>query len=349
MTTTLTHSAPPVEVPTPAGTLADTPRRRPRWRRRSVIALVVFLLLPVPWMHVVSDSPPGSSWRLDGRLRVDGQVVDPPGSWSWLTVGRPPLVAEVLRDLVLPGEGDAVDMRDAPVSGRPALNEPAAAAVGLRHAGVDVPLGLLVEARKPTLAGYPEVAIIVEAHGIVLSDREQYEQAHATAGALGDLVAVPDVVRFRTADGREFEAPGPWLPYERVSVLDLAPESLEASISGPFARLAELAPVDWFRNLNLGSSHGTMVALLTYVDASGRDLAQGRHVAGTGGIRGDGVVTRIGGLEAKARAAKRAGADVLLFPASQASKLDDFDPGNMALVPIETLADAIAWLEQPLL
>jgi hypothetical protein len=409
-----------------------SPRRRRAWRRPRVVlpvlALVV-LLLPVPWLHMVSDSPPGTAWRLDGRLYVDGHTIDPPGEWSWLTVGRPPLVAEVLWTRLTEDEPVAMDLRDAPVTGRPALNEPAAAAVGLRHAGIDVPLGLIVEAREPTLPGYPEVAVIVEAHGIVLSDRDDYDRARALIEALAndqrvEAVGEPDAhtsaedadtvlrddgdgtgaeateqadpavradatvapllprtpnprrpgsgvpghgeaparasvldepptarsleVTFKLSDGREFQAPGPWLPYNRVNVLDIAPDDLEAGIAGPFDWLAELAPVDWFRNLNLGRSHGTMVALTTYAEASGEDLAQGRHVAGTGGIRGDGTVTRIGGLEAKATAARRAGADVLVFPTSQADGLEGFDARGMTLLPVETLSEAIAWLRQPL-
>lgn len=68
-----------------------------------------------------------------------------------------------------------------------------------------------------------------------------------------------------------------------------------------------------------------MVALTTYAHVVDADLAQGRHIAGTGGIRGDGTVTRVGGVAAKAGAAHRAGADVLFVPASQASQLDDLE------------------------
>ena len=93
---------------------------------------------------------------------------------------------------------------------------------------------------------------------------------------------------------------------------------------------------------------GAMVALVTYADVSGLDLAQGRHIAGTGGILGDGTVTRIGGLPAKARAARRAGADVLLVPASQVGELDDVDLAGVQVVPWRTLGDAIAWLSQPI-
>ena len=55
-------------------------------------------------------------------------------------------------------------------------------------------------------------------------------------------------------------------------------------------------------------------------------------------------MSRIGGLRAKAEAAREVGADVLLFPAEQAAVLADFDPGTMRLLPVSTLDEAIAAL-----
>lgn len=338
-------------------------RWREGWtRRRTVVALVtlliVTLVLPVPWLHVVTDDPIGHAWRLDGRLYVEGEPVEPPGRWSWLAVGRPPLVAELLWDRVVGTDEPPVDLRGGSRTSRPALSEPAAAAVGLRHAGFDVPMRLLVEASRPQVEGLPDRVVITEVAGVPLTDRAAWNRVAQTwqvqdgpltgepgPGDAEQPLFEPSPLEFAIRDGRSFSVPGPGLPYNRIDILDLAPLGLEASIAGPLARLA---PVSWWRNLSLGSSHGMMVALLTYTDAAGADLAQTRHIAGTGGIRGDGSVTRIGGLPSKARAARRAGADVLLFPASQAAELETFDAQGMALVPVETLQDAITWLANPL-
>lgn len=359
------------------------PRRR--WPRRLVIAVVLVLVLPVPWLHVIGDDPVSHAWKLDGRLFVDGTAVDPGGRWSWLAIGRPPLVAELLRDQVLGNDQPPTDMRTGPMVQAPSLSEPAAAAVGLRYAGRDVPMRLMVEVREPRLPGIPEYAVVTQIRGIEVTDRAGWDAYLGTtvpsaarelpsigtpstgtpggAARPGDDVPSPqaapgptlphppgaatdepETIRFTTRQGETFEVPGTELPYDRVHVLDLAPVGLEAGILPPWARLG---PVRWFRSLSLGSSHGMMVALMTYADAAGHDLAQTRHVAGTGGIRGDGTVTRIGGLEAKARAARRQGADVLLFPASQIEDLAGFDPRGMQLVPISTLDDAIAALDRP--
>jgi hypothetical protein len=335
------------------------PRRaRPRrWIAAVLAACLGVFLLPVPWLHVVSDDPPGTAWRLDGRLHVDGAPVDPPGRWTWLAVGRLPLVGELLYDeLVGRGSDDPPeDMRRGAVTRRPSLNEPAAAAVGLRHAGRDIRLGLLVEVRDPLLAGYPDAAEIAAVNGVAVTDREAWQQvssgwdasAAIAAGASSDAGTGRGSgaeVTFLLRDGRRFTAPGPGLPYGTIHTLDLAPEGLEAGIT---FKLARLLPGDWFRNLSLGRSHGMIVALTTYAHASERDLAQGRHIAGTGGIRGDGRVTRVGGVPAKARAANRAGADVLFVPASQLHQLDDVPLPGTTVVPITTLDEAIDWLATP--
>ena len=306
-------------------------RRWSRATRRWVLVLLV-VLLPVPWMHVVDADPPGQSWRLDGRLLVEGEPVAPPGRWSWLTVGRPPVLIEVVRDRVVEGPELARDLRRAPASSRPALNEPAAAAVGLAHAGLDIDMAVVVEAIGPLEPGLPDRVIVERLNGVRLTDRAAWRRARAQP---------PRNVTFATTDGRTFRGPGPRLPYERVNVVDVAPRDLDAAVIG---QLGRVAPVRWFRSLALGRSHGMMVALMTYADASGEDLAAGRHVAGTGGINGEGTVTRISGLPAKARAARRAGADVLVYPAVQHDELAGFDPGGMELIGVLTLTEAIEQL-----
>jgi hypothetical protein len=293
--------------------------------------VVLLSLLPIPWLHVSDDDPPGMAWRLDGRLVVEGEVMDPAGTWSWLTVGRPPHLAEVAMDWLVGGGDHTRDMRDAPAANRPAINEPTAAAVGLAHAGVDITFGLLVEAVGATSDRYPERAVLTNVGGIRITDRASWEAAEAR---------LDGPVIFITEDGSVHTTSGPGLPYRFLHIIDVAAD-VEAIVAG---RVVQHAPVAWFRNLALGRSHGMMVALVTYAATTGEDLADGRHVAGTGGIISNGHVTRIGGLRAKAKAARDTGADVLLYPASQVDDLNGFDPRGMVLVPIETLDDAIVWL-----
>jgi hypothetical protein len=334
-------------------TSVDRPRRAARisGRQRIALLLVLVLLLPVPWLHVVSDDPPGTAWRLDGRLEINGETIDPPGQWSWLAVGRPQLLGEVVRDHLLSSDPSAADLRRGPITRRPSLSEPAAVAVGLRHAGREVPLGVLIEVRDPLLKGYPQHGFLDAVNGAPVTDRRVWDEvSDSWAGDLAAHGGTPTDgaddagLTFRFRSGQRYSAPGPGLPYAEVIVSPTAPDTLSAGITFAATRLL---PGDYFRNLSLGSSHGLMVALMAYTHGSGQDLAQGRHIAGTGGILGDGTVLRIGGLLAKAQAANRAGADVLLVPRSQVAELEDVPLPGTTVVPVSSLTDAIEWLVAP--
>lgn len=301
-----------------------------------VLALVAFVaLLPVPWMKAELENPPGSAWQLDGRLEIDGTTVDPPGTWYWLTAGRPPLVAEVVKSWLTHGTSRPLNLRNGRQALRPAVSEPAAAAVGLRAAGWPVDLGVMIEVSDPIEASLPARAVISLLNGLNLTSREVWDHA------VGDLH--DELNTFTTPSGETFEFTGRAIPFRRVDVIDAPIGNLDVTVGG---RLARTLPGAWFRNLAVGSSHGLMVALVSYAYASGDDLAAGRTIAGTGRIRGDGVVGSIGDLWSKAVAARDVGADVLVFPAHQAELLEGFDPGGMRLLPVATLADAIAALSR---
>jgi hypothetical protein len=298
------------------------------------VALGFVALLPVPWMRMPPDRGPGTAWRLDGRLVIDGVVVDPPGAWYWLTAGRPPLVAEVVRGWLVGDEDVAKNMLGGRRSSRPAVAEPAAAAAGLRRAGWPVGGGVTVEVSDPVTGDLPRRVVVETVNGRSVSTRAAWK-------------AVTAVLRgrntFTDAHGVTFAFAGSEWPYRHVDLVDKPRDGLEVAIGGPLARTL---PGAWVRQLSLGSSHGLIVALASYAYASGEDFAAGRTVAATGKIRGDGDVGTIGGLAAKAAAARDVGADVLLFPAGQAALLDGFDPGAMQLCPVGSLDDAIAALNR---
>ncbi|MBY5163299.1 hypothetical protein [Salsipaludibacter albus] len=311
------------------------PRVAPRrWRPFVVgVAALGLLLVPVPWRLQMGDDPLALTWDLDGRLEVDGELLDPPGRWTWLTVGRPPLAGEVLVDVLDGGDRSSWDIRDGASTSRPAVVEPVAAAAGLRAAGRDVSVGLTVTVSEAVDPRLPERAVLVELNGMTLEDRGDWAVAASRPG-------LP--VTFRLSDGTTGTHPGRTLPWRDIEVADVPPDDLQARL---FGNLPDVAPIQWARDhLALGPSHGLMVALTTWAAASGLEL-DGVHVAGTGGIRGDGVVTPIGGLEPKARAARDDGADLLFFPLPQAGELDGFDPGSMTLVGVSRLEDATRVLE----
>lgn len=306
-----------------------------RWATAAVATAAFVALCPVPWMKADLDHPPGSAWALDGRLVINGDPVDPPGTWYWLTVGRPPILAEVVRSWLSTDAPEPTDLRNGRVGQRPAVTEPAAATVGLRRAGWTIATTTMIEVSEPLDAAFPTQAVLALVNGLDLSTRERWD---AAVRGLGDRNT------FTTNDGISYEFAGRTLPFGKVNVIERPEQGLDAAIGGA---LAGTLPGSWYRNLSLGASHGLMVALVSYVYGSGDDLAMGRAIAGTGTIRADATVGRIVGLREKAGAARDVGADVMLFPAAQAADLDGFDPGSMQLVPVTSLDDAIAALTAP--
>ena len=74
------------------------------------------------------------------------------------------------------------------------------------------------------------------------------------------------------------------------------------------------------------------------------DLTGGKTIAGTGTIGLDGTVGPIGGIAEKVVAAERAGAVVFFAPAEDAADARSV-AGDMAIVSVNTYADALTWLE----
>jgi hypothetical protein len=298
-----------------------------------LLSLILFIaFLPVPWLVARTPNPPGMAWRLDGRLQFNGETIDPPGTWYGLSAGRPPVVAEVVRSWFDSNVEKPRNLTRGSKFNSPAMAEPAAIAVGLAAAGVEVDLTTIVEARHPMIIGLPTRVSVARLNGEPITSPASWE---ASLGALGDRN------EFVTGDGRMFEFDGNTFPYRTIDMMQ-SPVELEVSLAG----WGRLIPVSWYRNFSLGRSHGLLLALAAFSDASGEDLAAGRVIAGTGIIRADGTVAPVGGLAAKARAARRAGVDVMIYPADQRCHAEDImgTVSGMAMIPVDTLTEAIELL-----
>jgi Lon-like protease len=90
-----------------------------------------------------------------------------------------------------------------------------------------------------------------------------------------------------------------------------------------------------------GPSAGLMWALGLYELLTPDDLTAGRTIAGTGEITPDGTVYPIGGIRDKVIAAERAGATLFLAPADNMAELEGVDTGNMQVVSVSSLRDAL--------
>ena len=94
-----------------------------------------------------------------------------------------------------------------------------------------------------------------------------------------------------------------------------------------------------------GGSGGLVFALAIYDKITPGELLAGEKVAGTGGIDAGGTVEVIGGIQEKLAGAEAEGATVFLVPAGNC--VDTVGASTaMALVRVETLADAILALDR---
>jgi hypothetical protein len=305
-----------------------------RWLTVGTALSATLAVCPVPWMVVVGGSPPGNAWRLDGRISIEGRSVDPAGEWYWLTVGRPPIVAELVwSKLTHPATDKTATMRAGPLRQRARWVEPAAAAVGLARGGWQIGSRLEGHVANPTHPGLPGQTVIVAIDG------RTFAASNDWSAAIDQMDAGRHT--FTTDTGERYSFEGAAFPYLEVETVLVPTRDIDVVVGGWMAR----TPAGrWYRNLASGSSHGLMVALVAYTYASGDQIGRGLAVAGTGTIRSNGEVGSIRGLVAKAGAARDAGADVLLFPAAQQNELTGFDAGRMVLLPVSTIDEAIAAL-----
>ena len=97
-------------------------------------ALVGLAIVPLPWRAAPPASGPGTAWRVDGRLEIGGEPVDPPGTVLWLAAGRPQLLGERVREVVT-GRTVAVPLTRGDAGTTPGVAVPAVIAVALGVAG----------------------------------------------------------------------------------------------------------------------------------------------------------------------------------------------------------------------
>lgn len=90
-----------------------------------------------------------------------------------------------------------------------------------------------------------------------------------------------------------------------------------------------------------GPSAGLMFSLAVVDKLTTGDLNDGRFVAGSGTITGDGEVGSIGGITHKMLAAREAGATVFLVPADNCEEAKTAPQDGLELVKVDTLTTAV--------
>jgi Lon-like protease len=94
-----------------------------------------------------------------------------------------------------------------------------------------------------------------------------------------------------------------------------------------------------------GPSAGLMFSLAVVDKLTTGDLNDGKFVAGTGTITGDGKVGPIGGITHKMLAAKDVGATIFLVPADNCEEAKTAHDDDLELVRVENLDQAVAALK----
>ncbi|MGM9925262.1 MAG: SepM family pheromone-processing serine protease [Bacillus sp. (in: firmicutes)] len=104
-----------------------------------------------------------------------------------------------------------------------------------------------------------------------------------------------------------------------------------------------------------GPSAGLMFSLEIYNQLVEEDITRGYKIAGTGTIDETGEVGAIGGIEQKIVAASKSGAEIFFAPNEKGSKDSNYAAAKktaeeidteMEIVPVDTMEDALEYLEQ---
>ncbi|QZY30109.1 YlbL family protein [Nocardioides coralli] len=94
-----------------------------------------------------------------------------------------------------------------------------------------------------------------------------------------------------------------------------------------------------------GPSAGLVFSLAIYEALTEGSLTDGENIAGTGTITPEGEVGPIGGIDQKIAGARQDDAELFLVPADNCNDAAESPHGDMRLVRVETIGDAVAALE----
>ena len=159
------------------------------------------------------------------------------------------------------------------------------------------------------------------------------------ASRLIDEVPVDEPIEFRVeADGEVHDVAitrgtCPGIDEPLVGILLVEPF--------PFEIVIESAEVG-------GPSAGLMWAIGLYDLLTPGDLTRGRTIAGTGAIDLEGNIGPIGEVADKVIAAQSVDADILLIPQGNLEELRGVDTGDLRVIPVSTLDEALAALDPSL-
>lgn len=316
--------------------------------------VAVAALLPVPYVlfrpgpltDVLGEGDDGpivsvegaETFPTRGSLDITTVSVTPAGGevdlvtamLAWIDPDR----AVVPRDVVYPGNPTTEEARE-----RNAVvfssSQDLASVAALRELGYDVPVDADQVIVRDVLEGAAAEATLEPGDEIV------------TVG--GEAIETPAQV----VEGVTAVEPGETVPMQVLRDgrrLDLDVPTAESEVSEGQAAIGIVVgqawnlPVDISIDVpgNIGGSSAGLVFSLAIVDTLTPDeLLAGTAVAGTGEISPDGTVGAISGIQQKIAAARDAGVTLFLAPSANCVSVSNSDPGEMRVVPVETLDEAV--------
>lgn len=178
------------------------------------------------------------------------------------------------------------------------------------------------------------LAALAPGASAVLSVERSHLDAHATL-VPGPLVSV--TIRLGARPAMQRSSSGcPLAVGAQPGFLGVALDD-DVVVSTPFAIHVDTTDIG-------GPSAGLAMALGLVDELSSGRLAAHRVVAATGTIAPTGVVGAVGGVEQKAVAVAASGASVFFVPEGQVSTARAGASGDLRIVAVATLDQAIAWL-----
>ena len=350
--------------------MTQSPRRSPGPRARalivSAVALVVLvavaLVLPVPFVKLApgptfnvigeNDGKPVLSITGTETFPVNGQldmttVLESGGPRGGLTFVDAiaswfkPADAVVPRELIYPDDvtGEQVKARQ---SGLFNLSESNAVGAALNFLQRPAKTMLIVTSVTTDSPAFDRLQIGDEIRSV---DGVPVEKAEQVVDAVRSK---PVGTTFRFVVGRQVDGA------DTEETIEVTSAENPDNPGTPFVgvQIGPLYQPDFSVDFALkdigGPSAGLMFALGIIDTLTPDSLTAGRHIAGTGTIEPDGTVGPIGGIRQKLAAARDAGAELFLMPASHCDEATGHVPDGLTVAAVGTLGEAVeairAWV-----
>ena len=339
----------------PAGSASPPSRRRVRILLTAGGAgalLVVAVAAAGAWSwpsHTYAERP-GPILDLAQRLHVKGATTPIHGAYDGLTVVLQPLdlgqrlvhdlsgdPATIIPDRALHPSGESDATYQAVQKSAYVDGAQVAAAVAERALGLDVTTTVRGVTVDDVVPHSPAATVLSPGDLITAVDGQPLTSTSDLANAVRQATGRPVTLQIQrptaTTSQTVTTTPVPLGPDHRPGIGVL--------VDPPTVAVQLPVPVTDDDHGVVGPSAGLMTALAIYDELSPTDVAAGRTIAGTGTLDIDGRVGDIGGIEAKARAAAAAGAQVFLAPADQAAAARRVLGTRIPVIGVDTFQHAL--------